>query len=53
MPLPSKREDPPCQECEYERRKTEVTEAAMVKAVELALELYDQYYRMREMQNVE
>jgi hypothetical protein len=50
MPLPSKRQDPPCQECEYERRKTEVTEAAMIKAVELALDLYDQYYRLREMQ---
>jgi len=41
MPLPSKREDPACQECQYERRKTEMTEAALVKAVELALELYD------------
>jgi hypothetical protein len=29
-----------------------VTEVAMVKAVELALELFDQYYRLREMQQV-
>ncbi len=37
--------------CDKQKKMQEVTEVALKRAVEMALELYDQYYRLREMAN--